>query len=116
MKGHLMRRKKKRSGLIVIIAFVGVVALSIMGLIIAQNQRQARIDAPGPVANQDEVPRLTAEEAYQAQANGAVIVDTRSAAQYGQQHIAGSINVPLDQLETRIPELDPNTWYITYCT
>jgi hypothetical protein len=112
-----MRRKKKRSGLIVIAAFVIVVALSIVGLIIAQNQRQAQIESPGPVTSQDDVPRLTAAEAYQAQINGeAVIVDTRSEAQYQQQHIAGSINIPLDQLETRMSELDPSTWYITYCT
>ncbi len=113
----MRRKKKKRSGLIVIIAFVAVVALSIVGLIIAQNQRQARIEAPGPVASQDDVPRLTAAEAYQAQINGeAVVVDTRSEVEYQQQHVAGAINVPLDQLETRMPQLDPGTWYITYCT
>ncbi|MCB2209464.1 hypothetical protein KQH62_01105 [bacterium] len=111
-----MRSKRKRSGLIVIVVFVGVVALSIVGLIIAQNQRQARIESPGPVASQDDVPRLTADEAYQAQAEGAVLVDTRSAAQYQQQRVAGAINIPLDQLETRMAELDPDTWYVTYCT
>lgn len=112
-----MKRKNNRSGLIVILVFFGVVALSILGLIIAQNQRQARIEAPGPVASQDDVPRLTAEEAYQAQVDeGAVIVDTRSAAQYQQQHVTGSINIPLDQMETRMAELDPDTWYVTYCT
>ena len=28
----------------------------------------------------------------------------------------GSINIPLNQLETRLSELDPNDWIITYCT
>lgn len=110
-------RRKKNSGLIVIIAFTAVVALSIVGLIFAQNLRQARIESPVQVTSQDDIPRLTVDEAYQAQINGeGVIVDTRSEAQFQQQHIAGSINVPLDQLETRMAELDPGTWYITYCT
>jgi len=60
---------------------------------------------------------LTAKEAYEAQQSGkAVIVDTRSAIQYDAGHIAGSISLPLDQLESRMGELDPDTWYITYCT
>ena len=109
-------KKKKKSGLLPILLMGGVVLISIVGLAIANNARQANIENPTAVSSQDDVVRVTAEEAYQAQQNGAVIVDTRSEDQFAQQHIAGAINVPLDQLENRINELDPSTWYITYCT
>lgn len=111
-----MKRKKKGRYLPIILMAV-VIAASIIGLAIANNTRQANIENPTPVSSQDDVLRVTAKEAYEAQQNGdAVIVDTRSESQYAQGHIAGAINVPLDQLETHIDELDPGTWYITYCT
>ena len=110
-------KKNKKGRYLPIILMAVVVAGSIIGLIIANNSRQANIENPSPVASQDDVLRVTAKEAYEAQLEGAaVIVDTRSESQYQQGHIAGAINVPLDQLENRINELDPNTWYITYCT
>jgi len=56
-------------------------------------------------------------EANQAVLDGeAVIVDTRSESQYQASHIAGAISVPIDQVEDRLDELDPDQWYITYCT
>ena len=82
-----MQKKKKRN-LLPIILFAVVIGLSIIGLIVAQSLRQASIENPTPVSNQDEIPRVTAQEAYQAQSNHeAVIVDTRSQTQYDQEHI-----------------------------
>jgi len=110
-------RNKKKGRYLPIILFVGVVAASVIGLVIAQNARQNNIENPGVVTSQDDVTRVTAKEAYEAQQSGAaVIVDTRSDTQFAQGHIAGAINIPLDQLENRMDELDPGTWYITYCT
>ncbi len=111
-----MRRNKKRTWLPIILMVV-VFALSIGGLILAQNLRRARIEDPGDVSSADDVPRVTAEEAYQAFNNGGVvIVDTRSEIDYQNQHIAGAVNIPLGDIEERMSELDPNTWVITYCT
>jgi rhodanese-related sulfurtransferase len=31
-------------------------------------------------------------------------------------HIPGSLSIPLAEIETRLSELDPNQWIITYCT
>jgi len=91
--------------------------VTVVSLIIAEQVRQAKIESPSEIASQDDVPRLTAKEAYEAQQNGqAVIMDTRSVVQYETDHIAGSISLPLDQLESRMVELDPDIWYITYCT
>lgn len=110
-------KRKRNPALLPIILFVIVLALSVGGLILAQNLRRAEIAAPGEYANQDEIPRVTVEEAYLAVTNGeAVLVDTRSEAQFEAQHAVGAINVPVDQVEARLTELDPDTWYITYCT
>ena len=112
-----MRKKKKNQALIPFILLGVVIVLSIGGLILADNLRQARIENPGEITNQDDIPRVTAEEAYQAVTNGeAVLMDTRSASVFQAGHAAGAINVPVDQVEARLGELDPDTWYITYCT
>jgi hypothetical protein len=110
-------RKKKNQALLPIILFAGVILLSIGGLILADNIRQARIENPGEITNQDEIPRVTAQEAYEAVMNGeAVLVDTRAEAVYQSGHAAGAASIPIDQVEARLDELDPGTWYITYCT
>ena len=110
-------RKRKQNAYLPFIVLAVVLVITVVSLVIAGQVRQANIDDPGEFASQDDVPRLTAKEAYEAQMNGeAVIVDTRSAIQYDTGHIAGAISVPLDQLESRMAELDPNIWYITYCT
>lgn len=97
--------------------FAAVLVLTIGGLIMAQNLRQARIANPGEITNQDEIPRVTAEEAYQAILAGeAVLVDTRSQAEFDLQRAAGAINIPVTQIDAQVGELDPDTWYLTYCT
>ena len=110
-------RKKKNSTLLPIFLFIGILALSIGGLILAQNLRKAEISDPMQYTNQDDVPRVTIQEAYQAMINGeAVLVDNRSEAEFAKQHAAGAINLPVDQIESRLGELDPDIWYLTYCT
>lgn len=110
-------KKKKQNPFLPFILMAAVVVITIVGLIIAGQVRQARIDNPGVFTSQDDIPRLTVQEAFEAQANGeAVIVDTRSAAQFEASRIAGSINIPLDEIDSRMSELDPDIWYLTYCT
>ena len=110
-------RKRKNRLLLPILLFVAVLVLSIGGLILADNLRQARIADPGEITNQDDIPRVTAEEAYQAVTNGeAVLVDTRSASQFEVQRAVGAINIPVDQADSLVSGLDPTTSYITYCT
>ena len=110
-------KKKKQNAYLPFILLGAVIVVTVVSLVVANRLRQARIDDPGEITSQDDVPRLTAKEAYDAKMAGeAVIVDTRSAIQYDTGHIAGSINVPLDQFEARMSELDPGIWYITYCT
>jgi 3-mercaptopyruvate sulfurtransferase SseA len=64
-----------------------------------------------------EVPRVTLEEAKAAfDGNSAVFVDTRSETSYADGHIPGALSIPVSELESRINELDPDQWIITYCT
>ncbi len=110
-------RKKKNPALLPILLFLGVLTLSIGGLLIAQNLRKAEISSPGQYTNQDEIPRVTIQEAFNAAENGeAIIIDTRSASEFSRQHITGAINLPVDQIEARLGELDSDIWYLTYCT
>lgn len=64
-----------------------------------------------------EIPRVSLDEAKTAlEAGTAVVVDVRSTEAYAGGHIAGAINIPLANLESRLNELDKAQWIITYCT
>ena len=64
-----------------------------------------------------EIQRVPVEEAKSAlDAGSAVIVDVRSKASYDASHIPGALSIPLAELETRLNELDPGDWILTYCT
>ncbi|MDP9492105.1 MAG: molybdopterin-synthase adenylyltransferase MoeB [Actinomycetota bacterium] len=58
---------------------------------------------------------ITAQESVAA--DGALLVDVRSAEERRIAHIPGSLHVPMSQLETRLPELAPDRKraIITYC-
>ena len=64
-----------------------------------------------------EIERVSVEEAKAAFDSGtAVFVDVRSAEAYQAAHISGSVNIPSEELEARLGELDKTEWIITYCT
>ena len=65
------------------------------------------------------VPRVPVEQAKAALDSGAaIIVDVRAAQSYALEHIAGSISIPLSEIETNPTglKLKKNQWIITYCT
>ena len=68
---------------------------------------------------EDEVPRVSVEDAKAAFDSGsAIIVDVRSAQAFQSSHIPGAINIQLGEFETNPTELDlpKDQWIITYCT
>ncbi|MGI6250869.1 MAG: rhodanese-like domain-containing protein [Anaerolineaceae bacterium] len=70
-----------------------------------------------PIASEADVPRLTAEETIKAVESGeAILLDTRKAFAYQQQHAKGAFNVPADSVGELLHTLKPNQWYITYST
>ena len=63
------------------------------------------------------IPRATLAETKKAfDSQSAVILDVRDSGSYGAGHVAGSVNIPLDELENRLSELSKDSWIITYCT
>ena len=110
-------RRKKNPILLPIILLASVLVLTVAGLVLADVLRKDQIEDPGEYQSQDDIPRLTVEEAYQAAAAGeAVLVDTRSESQYQTQHAVTAINVPINQIYERVTLLNPDIWYLTYCT
>jgi hypothetical protein len=64
-----------------------------------------------------EIGRVSLEKAKAAfDARSAVFIDVRSADAYAAARIPGALNIPLADIATRLNELDPNQWIITYCT
>jgi len=45
-----------------------------------------------------------------------VFIDARIPAEYEEEHIEGAINIPIEELRQKYPELDYKHEYLTYCT
>jgi len=64
-----------------------------------------------------DVQRISVQAAKAAFDQGqAIILDVRGQETYANQHIRGAENIPLDELQNRLDELNPSGWIITYCT
>ncbi|HEX2673290.1 MAG TPA: rhodanese-like domain-containing protein [Polyangiaceae bacterium] len=59
---------------------------------------------------------LTGAEARQLVQSGARLVDVRTRGEFADSHIAGAVNIPVQELEARMSELDPkNGAIVVYC-
>lgn len=58
---------------------------------------------------------VTAEQAREMVAKGAVMMDVRLESEHQNNGIPGSVNIPLFMLRLKVDSLDPNKQYITYC-
>lgn len=64
-----------------------------------------------------DVPRMPLEDAKKEYDNGrAVIVDARPEPAYKQEHIAGSMNIPIGSPPERFKELPTDKKIIVYCS
>ncbi len=64
-----------------------------------------------------EIPRVSLENAKAAfDTKSAVFVDVRGSSTYAVSHIPGALDLPLEDIENHLNELDPDRWIITYCT
>lgn len=60
--------------------------------------------------------RISREEAIKLiKEKKAVFVDVRGKEQYDLGHIKGAISIPLGDILTRVKEIPPKTFIITYC-
>ena len=84
----------------------------------ASSQPQVKATTPIPVAQAplEAARRITREEAIKmVKAKKAVFVDVRPKDAYDQGHIKDAINIPLGDVLTRVKEIPPKTFIITYC-
>lgn len=108
-----MPRRKKKSNTFPLILIGAIITLAL--------QPQPGV-APTAQADEHEeetypeIQRVTLEEAKTALDEGkAVLVDVPGPSAFAAGHIPGSRSIPLNQLETRLSELNPEDWIITYC-
>jgi rhodanese-related sulfurtransferase len=47
--------------------------------------------------------------------DGFVLVDVRTPAEFAEGHISGSVNIPVDELRTRLNELPRGKEIVAYC-
>lgn len=113
------------------IAVIAVASLAIAGSACAQYKSSSPAPAPAPAVAPAPVPvtltpqpespleaakRIDRPEAIKMVEEGkAVWVDVRPKDQYEIGHIKGAINIPLSELITRLKELPPHKYIITYC-
>ena len=118
-----MKKRKAKKFPVLLLAGGGlllIVAAVMLGL---QNGSSQATPAEPAVSNghdeetYPEIERVSLEDAKAAlDAGTAVFVDVRGADAYNMSHIPGSLSIPLAELESRLGELGPNQWIITYCT
>lgn len=116
-----MKKRKTKKSLVPLYLTIGGGLLLIVTAILLATQNAPAAPTPASASHEEEtypeIPRASLEEAKAAlDADNAVIVDVRSAEAYAGGHIAGALNIPLAELESRLGELDKAQWIITYCT
>ena len=47
--------------------------------------------------------------------DGAQLVDVRTAGEYAGGHVPGTLNIPLQELDALVRELDPDRWVVVAC-
>ena len=115
-----MKKRKSQKFPILFLIAGGLLLLLAAALLITQNGA-GQPASPASSAHDEEtypgIPRVSLEEAKAAlDSRKAVFVDVRGADVFAMSHIPGSLSIPLADLESRLAELDPNQWIITYCT
>jgi rhodanese-related sulfurtransferase len=108
---------EKRRNLYPLIIICGGLLLFLAGLaLVLSNQPAAEVVTPTP-ATVSQVQRVSLADAKAAfDDERATFVDVRDSSSYAAGHIPGAIFIPVSELSTRLKELNPNAWIITYCT
>ena len=113
MKPHI-----QKSQIPIILIVLG--AFLLIAVILVAFQNASNTSTAEPHSDEETYPEIQRVSLTNAKATldagSAIFVDVRSAQAYQESHIAGSVNIPLVELEQRFSELDPADWIVTYCT
>lgn len=83
---------------------------------IADNKNKPA-NQPAPMPPADDAPRISLADAKKDfDAGTAIFVDTRAEVQYKNEHIKGSINLPMEAVEMRYKEIPTDKKIIAYCS
>lgn len=113
------RRKSNNKSLPLFLLIGGGITLIVAAFLFANQNSPASV---AEASIQEEIPypeiaRVSLTDAKAALESGtAILLDVRSAEAFAGQHVAGAVNIPTAEIETRLSELDPNAWIIPYCT
>jgi 3-mercaptopyruvate sulfurtransferase SseA len=103
--------KNRLAPLIMIIGGLLLLAGAIY-LVISTKNLNAQSNIPNP-----EIKRVSLSDARKAyDSQSALFIDVRDPDSFASSHIPGAINIPQDQLLSRLEELSSARWIITYCT
>jgi 3-mercaptopyruvate sulfurtransferase SseA len=109
----------KRNQIPIFLIMGGGLLLIVAAILLATQKAPA---APTPVVSFGEdtfpdIPRVSLADAKAGlDAGSAIFVDVRSARAYQAGHITGALSIPLEEMESRLGELDKTEWIVTYCT
>jgi Rhodanese-like domain len=106
---------ENRKNLMPLVFVGGGILLLLAGLTwVLLNRQVVPATTPTP-ASVEQVVRISLDDAKAAfDAGTAVFVDVRASSSYDVSHITGALSIPLNDLPTRVGELDPALWIIPY--
>lgn len=116
----MSRKRSSRSILPLVFMLAGVVLIFGALFWFFTQDREPTAPAftqPQPAIPFREIPRVSLADAKAAyDTKSAVFVDVRGDPYFSQDHIPSALNIAGDELASRLEELDPAAWIITYCT
>lgn len=68
---------------------------------------------PGPTGNAPQT--INGAEAHRLVASGATLVDVRTPGEFDSGHADGALNIPVDQLSSRLAEVPRDKVVVVYC-
>jgi hypothetical protein len=109
------RRKQKRPPYL-LIGLGGALILIAVVLLVLDTQ-EAQAPTGQFLTSTSDVERVSLVDAADAfEAGTAIFLDVRTPGEYEVSRIPGALSIPLNQLPSRVNELNPDDWIITYCT